>query len=158
MMGHLRQSLDAAGGNQKLLVLAGDGSFCNRTCFRATRDRTELIARAPKDAVLCFQAPPDSRRFYATDKFTPDQVRQDESRAWKETKLFYRRPAQKGSLQGSGQGFLARRRRQDPVALDRGRAHSLSQAQEQQIVLPPTRLPVDHRPEKFRQATPADLF
>src|SRR2546430_6135256 len=88
MMGHLRQSLDAAGGNQKLLVLAGDGSFCNRTCFRATRDRTELIARARKDAVLCFHAPPDSRRFYATDKFTPEQVRQDESRAWKETKLF----------------------------------------------------------------------
>jgi len=79
LMSHLRQTLDDAGGNQKLLVLAGDGSFCNRTCFRATRDRTELIARARKDAVLCFHAPPDSRRFYATDKFTPGQVRQDES-------------------------------------------------------------------------------
>ena len=52
-MGHLRQELDLAGGEKKILVLAGDGSFCNRTCFRAPRDRTELICRARKDAVLC---------------------------------------------------------------------------------------------------------
>ena len=89
MSSHLRQALDEAGGQKKILVLAGDGSFCNRTCFRARRDRTELIARARKDAVLCFAAPPDSRRFYAADKFTPDQVRQDESRDWKQTKVFY---------------------------------------------------------------------
>jgi hypothetical protein len=89
MSSHLRLALDAAGGQKKILVLAGDGSFCNRTCFRAPRDRTELIARARKDAVLCFHAPPDSRRFYAADKFTPDQVRQDESRHWKQTKVFY---------------------------------------------------------------------
>ena len=42
----LRQALDEAGGAAKLLVLALDGSFCNRTCLHAPRDRTELIARA----------------------------------------------------------------------------------------------------------------
>jgi hypothetical protein len=42
----LRQALDEAGGITKLLVRALDGSFCNRICFRAPRDRTELIARA----------------------------------------------------------------------------------------------------------------
>ena len=89
MSSHLRQALDAAGGQKKILVLAVDGSFCNRTCFRAPRDRTELIARARKDAALCFPAPPDSRRFYAADKFTPDQVRQDQSRDWKQTKVSY---------------------------------------------------------------------
>ena len=77
------------GGIAKLLVLALDGSFCNRTCFRAPRDRTELIARARKDARLCFRAPQPSRRFYALSTFTPEQVRQDESHPWKQTKLFY---------------------------------------------------------------------
>jgi hypothetical protein len=89
MMGQLRQELDLAGGEKKILVLAGDGSFCNRTCFRAPRDRSELICRARKDAVLCWGATEGSRRFYGTEKFTPEQVRQDETRPWKETKVFY---------------------------------------------------------------------
>ena len=88
-MAPLRQALDEAGGTAKLLVLALDGSFCNRTCFRAPRDRTELIARARKDARLCFRAPQPSPRFYALSPFTPEQVRQDESLPWKQTKLFY---------------------------------------------------------------------
>jgi hypothetical protein len=85
----LRAALDEAGGAAKLLVLALDGSFCNRTCFRAPRDRTELIARARKDARLCFRAAPPSRRFYALSPFTPEQVRKGESHPWKQTKLFY---------------------------------------------------------------------
>ena len=85
----LRQELDQAGGRNKVLVLAGDGSFCNRTCFGEIPERTVLLARARKDARLCFRAPEDSRRFYALDKFTPEQVRKDESRAWKTTKIFY---------------------------------------------------------------------
>ncbi len=88
-MGPLRQELDEAGGEKKIRVLAGDGSFCNRTCFRADRDRTELLARARQDAVLCLRAPEGSRRFYDTGKFTPEPVRQDEKRPWQETKLFY---------------------------------------------------------------------
>src|SRR5579863_1362103 len=85
----LRQALDQAGGTAKLLVLALDGSFCNRTCLRAPRERTELIARTRKDARLCFRATPPSRRFYAPVPFTPEQVRQDPSHPWKQTKLFY---------------------------------------------------------------------
>lgn len=89
MMGQLRKELDLAGGETKTLVLAADGSFCNRTCFRAPRDRTELISRARKDAVLCWRAPPGTRRFYGTEKLTPEQVRQDQAQPWKETKIFY---------------------------------------------------------------------
>jgi hypothetical protein len=89
MMGQLRKELDLAAGEKKILVLASDGSFCNRTCFRAPRDRTELISRARKDAVLCWRAPQGLRRFYGTEKFTPEQVRQDQARPWKETKIFY---------------------------------------------------------------------
>lgn len=88
----LRQELDEAGGRDKVLVLAGDGSFCNRTCFGQIPERSVLLVRARKDAKLCFRAPASEhgpRRFYATGKFTPEQVRQNQSRAWKTTKIFY---------------------------------------------------------------------
>jgi hypothetical protein len=88
-MTQLRQALDQAGGLAKTLVLALDGSFCNRTCLRAARERTDLIARTRKDAVLCFRAPQNSRRFYHLQTFTPQQVRQDDGLPWKQTQLFY---------------------------------------------------------------------
>jgi len=89
MTDHLRQAMDEAGAANKTLVVAGDGSFCNRTVFTAPRDRTEFIARARQDAVLCYQAEPGGRRFYGIDKFIPAQVRQDDAIAWKTTKIFY---------------------------------------------------------------------
>jgi hypothetical protein len=85
----LRTTLEEAGGGNKVLVLAVDGSFCNRTVFAASIPGVELIARTRKDAVLCFPASPGSRRFYGLPKFTPEQVRQDETILWKTTKLFY---------------------------------------------------------------------
>ena len=88
-MAHLRIELDEAGGARKTLVIAGDGSFCNRTVLRAIPERTVLIVRARKDIKLCFAAPPDSRRVYSQQKFTPEQVRQDEAIVWKTTKVFY---------------------------------------------------------------------
>ena len=89
-MGHqLRQQFDQAGFPHKILVLTGDASFCNRTCFRDRPERSVLLVRARKDARLCFAATDGSRRFYAVEKFSPEQVRQDETRAWKTTKIFY---------------------------------------------------------------------
>lgn len=85
----LRQELDLAGGADKILVLAGDGSFCNRTCFGDVPERSVLLVRARKDARLCWRAPAGSRRFYGVEKFTPEQVRQDEARSWKTAKIFY---------------------------------------------------------------------
>jgi hypothetical protein len=85
----LRQELDDAGGRNKVLVLTGDGSFCNRTCFGEIPERSVLLMRARKDARLCFRAVEGSRRFYATEKFTPEQVRRDESRTYKTTRIFY---------------------------------------------------------------------
>jgi hypothetical protein len=85
----LREELDLAGGRDKILVLTADGSFCNRTCFGDVPHRSELLARARKDAKLCFHAPIASRRFYALEKFTPEQVRENQSRAWKTIKIFY---------------------------------------------------------------------
>jgi hypothetical protein len=89
MTGELREALDQSGAGLKTLLLAVDGSFCNRTVFAIVRKGVEIIARARKDAVLCFRAPTGSRRFYDVHKFTPEQVRKDESIPWKETKIFY---------------------------------------------------------------------
>jgi hypothetical protein len=88
-MAYLRVALDQAGGTNKTLVIAGDGSFCNRTVLATIPERSTLIARTRKDAKLCFAAAPGGRRLYAEDKFTPEGVRQDEKILWKTTKLFY---------------------------------------------------------------------
>ncbi len=88
-LSELRNAFDAAGGERKTLAIAGDGSFCNRTVLAAIPQRVILIARTRKDAKLCFAAEPGSRRTYAEEKFTPEQVRQDEKIGWKITKLFY---------------------------------------------------------------------
>jgi hypothetical protein len=88
-MTELRQTFDRAGAPNKVLVIVGDGSFCNRTVLAGIPDRVVLIARARKDASLCFRAPQGDRRFYSQDKFTPDQLRLDESLAWQTTKIFY---------------------------------------------------------------------
>lgn len=85
----LRQALDAAGGARKTLVLAGDGSFCNRTCLRAQHDRIHLIVRTRKDAVLCRRALAGTGRFYAPEKFRPDGLRVDEAQPWRVTKVCY---------------------------------------------------------------------
>jgi len=85
----LRQELDEAGGDKKILVLTADGSFCNRTCFGEIPDRSVLLARARKDAKLCFRDAAGSRRFYGVEKLTPEQVRKDDGREWKTTKIFY---------------------------------------------------------------------
>ena len=89
VMSQLRAAFDAAGAGAQILLLAVDGSFCNRTVFAAMVERVELIARARKDIVLCLRAEPGSRRFYGPRKFTPEQVRQDDSIPWRSTKIFY---------------------------------------------------------------------
>jgi hypothetical protein len=88
MMRQLRRRVDAAGAADKVLVFALDGSYCNQTVFTAELERTVLMARARKDAKLCFAAE-GGRRWYGEEKFTPEQVRQDEGRAWQEVELFH---------------------------------------------------------------------
>jgi hypothetical protein len=89
LMHRLRSTLDVCGAANKILLLAVDGSFCNRTVFAAVVQGVELIARARKDIRLCFRAEAGSRRFYGADTFTPEQVRLNDSKPWKTTKIFY---------------------------------------------------------------------
>ena len=88
MMRQLRQRVDQAGGKDKIVVFAFDGSFCNQTVFRAKLERTTLIARSRKDAKLCFAAQA-GRRVYGQEKFTPEEVLKDGQRLWQKAKVFH---------------------------------------------------------------------
>jgi hypothetical protein len=113
----LRRELDQAGGRDKVLVLAGDGSFCNRTCFGEIPERSVLLARARRDARLCLRAPEGSRRFYATEKFTPEQIRKDDSHGWKTTRIFYGGKRRKVRYKEVGSVYWQRGAGQRPLRL-----------------------------------------
>lgn len=113
----LRAELDQAGARQKILVLAGDGSFCNRTCFAGIPERSVLLVRARKDAKLCYRAVGEPQRFYAKDKFTPLAVRQDEARPYKETKIFYGGKRRKVRYKETSPVFWQNGARQRPLRL-----------------------------------------
>jgi len=89
LLKEVRATLNAAGAGDRMLWVAMDGSCCNRTFFRAAYERIQLIARCRKDARLCFPAPPGSRRKYALERFTPEQVRQETSIPWKRASIYF---------------------------------------------------------------------
>lgn len=88
MVQDLRAHLDRLRSSQRTLLIAGDGSFCNRVLFGPTFDGVELLARCRKDARLCF---PDSspHRHYAVEKFTPEDVRQSSRCPWKQARIYF---------------------------------------------------------------------
>jgi hypothetical protein len=85
----LREQLDSEGAAERVLLAVVDGSFCNRTLFRAAWDRVELLARCRKDARLCMPAPKGERRKYAAQIFTPEQVRKEQKVPWKRARIHY---------------------------------------------------------------------
>ena len=87
----LREQFDAAGAYARLLLVALDGGFCNRACFRPSHERIVLVARTRKDAVLCHPADPAAHpaRVYAQTTFTPEAIRTDAARPWQTTLVFF---------------------------------------------------------------------
>lgn len=88
VIGGLRQSIDDRGGADRQLLVVGDGSFANKTMFKAKLERTHLLARCRKDARLCFRAPAGGRRKYAAELFTPNQVRTDAANSWNSLMIY----------------------------------------------------------------------
>jgi hypothetical protein len=84
----LRTALDNAGAHRKRMILAVDGSYCNRWGLAVHAERTATIARARKDAKLCRPATEKSR-VYDTEVFTPEQVRQSPDHPWKQAHIFH---------------------------------------------------------------------
>jgi hypothetical protein len=89
LLAQLRQSVDAAGLQSRTILAVGDGGFCNRTLFRQPLDRIQIVARARRDCRLCFRDPLSSRRFYSTNHFTAEDVRQDETVGWQKARIFH---------------------------------------------------------------------
>jgi hypothetical protein len=89
LLKELRQSADDAGLRSRTILAVGDAGFCNRTLFRQPLDRIELLYRTRRDCRLCLAAEPGGRRFYSTELFTPDQIRQRESLPWQKTRIFH---------------------------------------------------------------------
>ena len=85
----LRETLDGLGYQDRILLYSVDGSFCNKTCFGLEDQRIHLVARCRKNIKLCFKSQEGGRRFYAKEKFTPEEVRQDETIAWQTKTIFY---------------------------------------------------------------------
>ena len=89
MIRGLRTRIDALGGVRRPVLLAVDGSLCNRTLFRAELERVELVGRCRKDARLCFPAAAGSRRRYAAERFTPEAVRKDPNVPWRTVRIHF---------------------------------------------------------------------
>jgi hypothetical protein len=85
-----RAILDSLGGFKRLLVATVDGSFCNKNCMEKTPERTVIVARARKDAKLCFPAQDGPRnKQYASHKFTPEEVLKDEAIPFLKAEVFF---------------------------------------------------------------------
>jgi Transposase DDE domain len=89
MAKELRERLDQHGAKERALIIAGDGSFCNRSVFRSDQRGVIWLSRARRNSRLCFPAPAGSRRIYDQRSFTPEDVRQDESIEWQKAAVFY---------------------------------------------------------------------
>jgi hypothetical protein len=75
----LRGELDRLGAHERKMIVAVDGSLCNRTILSKMLPRTEIVGRCRKDARLCFPHPGGGRRVYGKERFSPEAVRQNES-------------------------------------------------------------------------------
>lgn len=89
LLKELRQSADDAGLRSRAILAVGDAGFCNRTLFRQSLNRIDLVCRARSDCRLCLAAAPGGRRFYSTEPFTPDQIRLRDSLPWEKAQIFH---------------------------------------------------------------------
>ncbi|MGD9202833.1 MAG: transposase [Chitinispirillia bacterium] len=85
----VRKDYDNSGAKNAIIVAATDGSFCNKTVFCNEVERTRIVSRCRKNAKLCFKDTSKSRRFYAKEKFTPEQIRQDEKIPYLKTDIYF---------------------------------------------------------------------
>lgn len=102
----LRQTLDGHGFRDKKMIIAADGSFCNKTTFKDLPERTALLARCRKDIKVRKAAPaalvpsgsassqdlspsiaPGDPQGAAA--FTPEEVLRDEQIPWQHATVYY---------------------------------------------------------------------
>jgi hypothetical protein len=85
----LRDELDRPGEEKRRMIVAVDGSLCNRTILSNTLPGTEIVGRCRKDARLCFPAPEGGRRVYHHERFSPEMVRHNDSIPWRTCRVHF---------------------------------------------------------------------
>lgn len=85
---HLRQTLDDLGAERKTLIVAADGSYCNRWGLATPFERTAVIARCRKDARL-YEPATMKGRIYGDASFTPLDVRRSPEQDWRQARIFH---------------------------------------------------------------------
>lgn len=93
MIARLREDLDRGAHPERPLLVAVDGGYTNQTVLRNLPQRTHLIGRIRKDAVLRYMpaqehSGPGRKPSYGDYAPTPDQLRQDESIPWTTIPVF----------------------------------------------------------------------
>ncbi len=89
IMKGLRDELDRLGAEGRTMIIAVDGSLCNRTILLKTLPRIEIVGRCRKDARLCFPVTGKGRRVYGKERFSPEAVRQNESIPWQTCSIHF---------------------------------------------------------------------
>lgn len=84
----IRESMNKMGLQDKMLIITGDGSFCNKTCMNIEDPKIAMLSRCKKNAKLCFQSK-ESHRVYDAEKFTPEDVRKNDGIPWNVGSFFY---------------------------------------------------------------------
>ena len=85
----VRAALDRLGQATVTLLFVVDGSYCTREFFRVALAGVQILARCRKDLRLCGRHAGGGRRFYSPETFTPEEIRQDETRPWQTGTFWY---------------------------------------------------------------------
>jgi hypothetical protein len=140
IMKGLRVDLDRLGETTRKMVVAVDGSLCNRTILSKPLDRVEVVGRCRKDARLCFPAPEGGRRKYSEEQDS------------------FRRCMARHSLQRVSQCFVAKRGGTPPSSFAGGCPATVQDICECQKELPRSGLSPEHRHSKRCPDAVAMLF
>lgn len=89
IMKGLRDELDRLGAEERKMIVAVDGSLCNRAILLKTLPRIDIVGRCRKDARLCFPVSGGGRRVYSKERFSPEAVRRDESIPWQTCSIHF---------------------------------------------------------------------
>lgn len=76
-------------GESRKVLFVGDGGYSNQTIYKNLPATVDIISRCRKDATLCLKAENEGRKFYSSLKFTPNEVRKDEDKAFDQASIFY---------------------------------------------------------------------
>lgn len=87
-LARLRQQMDESGSHDRTLIVGVDGRLTNSTVFKSLPERTVLIGRLRKDAVLHYppeaQLPKGRKRKYGKEAPAPQELLKDDSVPWEE--------------------------------------------------------------------------